>query len=143
MREDLEPRGLSVAEFAMSNEADMQAMVESACHKVDVLLAPTDNMIGSAASAIAAIALKHKKPFIVSDNMLVKEGALAAHGVDYKAGGKRAAQIAHEVLVGGKKPYELPIERIQDDAIFINQKTLDTLGLSIPESLKERIVIVS
>jgi putative ABC transport system substrate-binding protein len=75
--------------------------------------------------------------------MLVKEGALAAHGVDYKAGGKRAAQIAHEVLVGGKKPYELPIERIQDDAIFINQKTLDTLGLSIPESLKERIVIVS
>jgi putative tryptophan/tyrosine transport system substrate-binding protein len=143
MRQDLEGRGLTVAEFAMSNEADMQAMVESACGKVDALLAPTDNMIGSAVSAIAAIALKHKKPFIVSDNMLVKEGALAAHGVDYKAGGKRAAQIAHEVLVEGKKPYELPVERIQDGSIFINQKTLDTLGLSIPDALKERAVIVS
>lgn len=143
MREDLEARGLTVAEFAMSNEADMQAMVESACGKVDALLAPTDNMIGSAASAIAVNALKHKKPFIVSDNMLVKEGPLAAHGVDYKAGGKRAAQIAYEVLVGGKKPYELPVEHIQDGSIFINKKTLDTLGLSIPESLKERVVIVS
>lgn len=143
MREELETRGLNVIEFAVSNEADMQAMVESACVKVDALLAPTDNMIGSAASAIAAIALKHKKPFIVSDNMLVKEGPLAAHGVDYKAGGKRAAQIAYQVMVGGKKPYELPIEPIQDGSIFINQKTLDTLGLSIPEPLKERAVIVS
>lgn len=143
MRQDLEGRGLMVLEFAMSNEADMQAMVESASGKVDALLAPTDNMIGSAVSAIAAIALKHKKPFIVSDNMLVKEGPLAAHGVDYKAGGKRAAEIAYEVLVGGKKPHELGVERIRDGSIFINKKTLDTLGLSIPEELKERAIIVS
>lgn len=143
MREELEARGFTVAEFAMSNEADMQAMVESACAKVDVLLSPTDNMIGSAASAIASIALKYKKPFIVSDNMLVKEGPLAAHGVNYKAGGKRAAQIAYKALVEGKKPYEMPVEPIQDGSIFINQKTLDTLGLSIPEELKDRVVIVS
>ncbi len=142
MHKELEARGLKAIDFSMSSEADIQAMVESACHKVDALLAPTDNMIGSAIAIIATIALKHNTPLIVSDNMLVKDGALAAQGVDYKAGGKQSAQIAYEILVGGKKPYELPIEQIQGGQIFINKKTLDTLGLSIPESLKDHIVLL-
>jgi putative ABC transport system substrate-binding protein len=143
MHKELKACGLTATDFAMSSEADMQAMVESAANKVDVLLAPTDNMIGSAIASIATIALKHKKPLIVSDNMLVKDGALAAHGVDYRAGGKRSAQIAYDILVGGKKPEELPIEQVGDGEIFINQNTLASLGLSIPESLKEKVVIVS
>jgi putative tryptophan/tyrosine transport system substrate-binding protein len=143
MRQELEARGLTAVDFAISNESDMQAAVELACRKVDVILTPTDNTVASTISLITAITLKNKKPLIVSDNMLVTFGALASRGVDYKASGKRAAQIAYEVIVNGKKPYELPIEQAKSEQIFINKTTLETLGLTIPAPLEKFVVFVS
>ena len=142
MHSELEKQGLKYIDFAISNEADMQAVVESACRKTDVMLAPTDNTVASTISLIVSITSKNKKPLIVSDNMLVKYGALAARGVDYKTSGKQAAQIAHEVLVEGKKPYELPIQQAKTEQIFINKATLDMLGLTIPKDLENCVVLV-
>lgn len=143
MRQELIARGLTATDFAIGSEADLHAIIELACRKSDVILAPTDNTVASTITVIAAIALKHKKPLIVSDNMLVKFGALAARGVDYRASGKRAAQIAYAVLVDGKKPYGLPIEQATSEQVFINQATLTSLGLTVPEELKKHIVFVS
>ncbi len=143
MQAELEAQGLNPVSFAISNESDIQAIVELACRKTDVILAPTDNTIASAISLIAEITIKNKKPLIVSDNMLVKFGALAARGVDYKASGKKAAQIAYEVLVNKKKPHELPVEQAQSEQIVINKNTLKTLELTIPESLKKHITLIS
>jgi len=142
MREELEARGLVVTDFAVSNESDLPAVTELACRKVDVLLAPTDNMVACAISLITTITLKYKKPFIVSDNMLLKFGPLAARGVDYKTTGKQAAQLAYKVLVEGEKPYELPIEQAESTKAFVNEATLNALGLVIPESLKEHVILV-
>lgn len=142
MHSELEIQGLKYIDFAVSNEADMQAIVELACRKTDVILAPTDNTVASTITLITTITRKNKKPLIVSDNMLVKYGALAARGVDYKASGKQAAQIAYKVLVEGKKPYELPIEQAKSEQIFINKATLDMLGLTIPTMLEKYIVLV-
>ena len=86
--------------------------------------------------------LKHKKPLIVSDNILVTFGALAARGVDYKANGKQAAQIAYEVIIEGKKPYDLPIEQAKSEKIVINQTTLTRIGLTIPHELQKHVVLV-
>ncbi len=142
MRQELEARGLMVTDFAVTNESDLPALTELACRKVDVLLSPTDNMVASALSLIATIALKNKKPFIVSDNMLVKFGPLAARGVDYKETGKQAAQVAHSVLVEGKKPYEMPIEQAESTKIFVNEATLGVLGLTVSVSLQADVVLV-
>jgi len=143
MRLELEARGLTAIDFAIGSETDLHTMIELACRKSDVILAPTDNTIASTITAIVAITLKHKKPLIVSDNMLVTFGALAARGVDYKAGGKKSAQIAYKVIVEGKKPYELPIEQAESEHVFINQATLASLGLTIPDELKKHVIFVS
>lgn len=143
MRIELEALGLNVIDFGISNESDVQAIVELACRKTDLILAPTDNTVASTITLIAAITLKHKKPLIVSDNMLVKFGALAARGIDYKASGKKAAQIAYKVLKQVNLPYELPVEQAQSEQIFINENTLKSLGLEIPETLKEQVTLVS
>jgi putative ABC transport system substrate-binding protein len=142
MRQELQALGLTPIDFAVSSEADMPAVVELACRKTDVILAPTDNMVASSISLIASIANKHKKPLIVSDNMLVKFGALAARGVDYKESGKQAARIAYQVLVEGKQPHELPIEQAKSECIFINRQTLQNLGLTIPAAIENHVTIV-
>jgi len=143
MREEIVGRSLNSIDFALSNEADVHAVMDVACRKADVILAPTDNTVASTITAIAAIALKYKKPLIVSDNMLVKNGALAARGVDYRTSGKRAAQIAYEVIVEGKKPYNLPVEQAASEQIVVNKETLATLGLSVPSAMQEHVVYAS
>lgn len=143
MREELEARGLIPIDFSVSNESDMQAVVELACRKTDVILAPTDNTVASTITLITALALKYKKPLIVSDNMLVRYGALASRGVDYTECGKQAAQIAYKVLLGGKKPYELPIEQAKSETIVINKTVLDALGLTVPKTLEKQVVFVA
>jgi len=140
MHLELEKRGLQVADFAVSSEADMQNMVELACRKVDVILAPTDNIVASTIALIVSITLKNKKPFIVSDNKLVMFGALAARGVDYQASGKQTAQIAYDVLVNGQKPFNLPIVQAASEKVFINQATLQELELTLPTALQAQKV---
>lgn len=143
MRKELEAKGLIALDFAITNESDVQAVVESACRKVDVLLAPTDNIVASTIDFIVALTLKCNRPLMVSDNMLVKFGALAARGIDYRENGKQAAHIAMKLLENGKKPSELPIEQATSDHIFVNKDTLEMLGLTVPDALKEQIIFVS
>jgi putative ABC transport system substrate-binding protein len=142
MRRQLEAKGLEVTDFTITSESDIQAIVEVACRKVDALLTPTDNMIGAAIPLVAGIAIKYKRPLIVSANMQVVGGALAARGVDYTQSGRRTAQIAYQVLVHGKKPYTLPIEQLKSKEMVINKTTLNTLGITVPEELQQDVVLV-
>jgi len=143
MRQELEARGLIALDYAVSGESDIPVVVELACRKADVILAPTDNTVASGISLITSITNKYKKPLIVSDNMLVAFGALAARGVDYKESGKQAARIAQQVLVDGKKPYELPIEQAKSEQIVVNETTLHNLGLTIPAQLKNTVTMIN
>jgi len=142
MREELEARGLTAINYAIGNEADIPTIVSLACRKTDVILAPTDNTVATSINAIASIALRHKKPLIVSDNMLVQFGPLAARGVDYKECGKQAANIAYALIVEGKTPAQLPIVQPKTDTIYINKQTVAELGLAIPESLQQSVRII-
>lgn len=133
----LKELGLDAFDFAVASEADIPAIVELACRKTDVLLAPTDNTVASTIALISAIALKYNKPLIVSDNLLVASGPLAARGVDYHACGKRAAQLAQELLQ--RELLALPIEQPDSNTIVINKKTVETLGITIPPALQDNI----
>jgi putative ABC transport system substrate-binding protein len=143
MRAELKKHTIATIDFAIGNEADLHAIVDSACRKTDVILAPTDNTVASAISLIAKIAEQHAKPLIVSDNMLVPAGALASRGVDYKLAGTQAAQIAHQVLIDGKKPFEIPIERPTCKQIIINESVLKKLKLTMPQEIEHEVTLVA
>jgi len=142
MRAELKKMDINSLDFSVSQELELAGMVESACRKVDVLFAPNDNIIASSISLVASIALKNKVPLFVSDPMLVASGPLAARGIDYKESGAHAARLAHEVLVNGKKPSELPIAQTPSNAIVINKKTIEALGLHIPGELASQVTLV-
>lgn len=136
MHQELQNRRLSFVDFSVSGESDIPAATELACRKSDVVLTPTDNTVASSIALIATIAQKYDKPLIVSDNMLVKFGALAARGIDYTACGVRAAQLTFALIAQGKKPSELPIEQGESNTIVINKQILEQLHLVIPEIMK-------
>lgn len=139
---ELERAGYTPITIGIASESDIEPAVMSALRKVDALLAPTDNAIANAVALIADLARKAEKPFIVSDNMLVKYGPLMARGVDYYQAGVDAAHIATEILINHKKPYELPIKTAASKEIFVNMQTLTTLNLVIPETLAQNVIMV-
>ena len=143
MDQYLKNKNLTVSHFAAASETDLPAIVELACRKSDLILTPTDNNVAIAIDMIAATCLKHQKPLIVSDNTLVKSGALAACGVNYEDCGRQAADIAYEVLINDQKPADMPIKQANCDQIFINQDTLNKLGLTLPEKLQASAILVS
>jgi putative tryptophan/tyrosine transport system substrate-binding protein len=142
MRSELETMGITSLDFSVSQELDIAGLVESACRKVDVIFTPNDNIISLSISLIASIAQKNSIPLFVSDPMLVASGPLAARGINYTQSGALAARIAYEVLVDGKKPSDIPIEQTPSNAIVVNKKTVEALGLTIPNDLAPHVTLV-
>lgn len=141
LREALRSQGLTSVEIGFVGEADVPTAVTSACLKADVLLLPTDNVLATTMPVVAAIALQHHKPTIASYTEAVNQGALAARGVDYYVSGQQAAQCARQVLLNKKLPAQLPYAK-PTAKLFINKTVLDTLHLTIPDTIAEQVHFV-
>jgi len=142
MRESLLNKGCQVLDVGLSEGGDINLAVHSACNKVDALIAPTDNTVASSIQIIAQAAKLKKIPLIVSDNLLVSQGALAACGLEYEESGRNAADCAIDVLMHGKNPADLEIKKPSGDRIVVNKVVLQQLSLTVPESLMPRVTFV-
>lgn len=140
MKAELAKLGLEPLEIGITHESDLPSALSMAVRKADALLVPTDNIIASSMELVASQALENKKPLIASHNQAVNQGALASRGVDYYENGKQAAESAYKVLVEGKKPYEVPIAHQTNSKIHVNKKTLEALGLTIPQTMQSEVV---
>lgn len=143
MKDELNALGIASIDIGIAQETDIPMAVALACRKADVILSPTDNMIASAMELVTSIALSHKKPVIACHNEAVKQGALAACGVDYKECGKQAGEIAYAFIMEGKKAEKLPIGCPKTDTAYINKKNLELLNISIPETLQKDVVLIA
>jgi len=139
---ELQKRYIQTADYVAHHETDIPILVESACKNVDAILAPTDHMVAATIPLLVARTHACKKPFIVSDNLLVKYGPLAACGVDYYESGKRAAEITCDILVHNKKPHAIPLEKAQGGTMVMNKDTMTMLHISIPAQLEQSIIFV-
>ena len=139
---ELEQAGYTPILCGIASEVDMEPAIASALRKVDVLLCPTDNVVANSIALIANSAARAKKPLIVSDNLLVKQGALMARGVDYYESGKQAGMIALQVIEQKKKPKDIGVIRADNKEIYINKQVLDELGLTISDDIKKDVVLI-
>lgn len=138
IKAELKNKDISVLEFGVINESEIPAAMQAACRKTDVILAPTDNTVASTIKVITSIAQRMQKPVIVSDALLVSQGALAAQGIDYAICGKQAAQLAVELLQEGKQAGNLAVVAPDSKAV-INRQEFDRLQLNIPATLQQQL----
>lgn len=137
----LSQHGRKALLVGLANESEVPAAISMACNNADVLLAPTDNLVAVTLPLIADRAAKSKRPLIVSDNELVKHGALAACGINYFVSGQQSALVALQVLVDKKQPSTIPIVAPTCDTIVLNKKVMETLGIVIPKTSKKIVLI--
>lgn len=128
-----EAEGLTAERLTISSTNEIQTVVTSAVGKIDVLYAPTDNMIASAMATVAMVANENGLPTIVGEPGMVANGGLATYGIDYEALGYQAGEMAAQILTEGADPAEMPIG-YQDSSQCVFQVNVDTaeaLGIDI------------
>lgn len=129
--------GFEIITAGVTSVNDIPQALESLLNKVDVLYAPTDNLVASSTSLIANKSIEKKIPFIASEEGMVKQGALATEGIDYYKLGLQTGLLAVDII-NGKKPQEIPVTTLEDTNLVINLDTAKKLNIKIPDELNKR-----
>jgi putative ABC transport system substrate-binding protein len=111
-------------------EKDFLAMVKQ---RVGGLIIPSDPVLLSHASAINALAVKHRLPSAAWPEF-AEAGSLFGYGVDFLDLFRRAAVNADKIFKGAK-PGDIPIQQPVRFEFTVNQKTAKALGIKLPGSI--------
>jgi putative ABC transport system substrate-binding protein len=84
---------------------------------------------------IAAQATKHRLPSIFANREYAESGGLMSYGQNQVDIYRRAADYVDRIFKGGR-PGDLPVEQPIKLELLINSKVAQTLGLTIPPSLR-------
>jgi len=100
---------------------------------VDVIYAPTDNVIAAGMATVGMVAADNGLAVICGEGGMVNAGGLATYGIDYYQLGYLAGQQAVEILVNGAAPATTPIGYLSADkcALTVNEDVAATLGIDL------------
>lgn len=134
----VEAKGLEWEEVTIANSNDVQQATNSIVSKVDALYLPTDNVLASTMPTVSSVANEAKIPIICAEQGMVENGGLATQGINYYDLGYQTGLMAVKVLKG-EKVGTLAIEGATDFEYYLNGETVEALGITVPEDLKQYI----
>lgn len=117
-------------EAAMAHAAGMkvQAVLVESCAACYLL--PVQRRFHAAAE-------RHRLPAMHEWLNAVESGALIGYGSEPEANFRRAGYYVGRIL-NGAKPTDLPVERMDNFKLHLNNKAAQAIGLSVPPSLQLR-----
>ena len=108
----------------------------------DGLYVPGGPLMRANEKRIVGFALKSRLPSVYYTREYVDAGGLMSYGADVADSYRRVAYFVDRILKGAK-PADLPVEQPTKFELVINLKTAKQIGLTIPQSSIERMVIMS
>lgn len=139
MREHLaqQPRPpVQLVEAVAKDAADLpRAVTELRQAGVDAIWIPIDLTVYQNLAAVRQALGERPLPLVTTAAAGVRGGALVGATVDYALHGRRAATLVHAVLVGGKAPGTLPIDRMRSATVVVNVAAARAAGTELPLSL--------
>ncbi|MFL5008043.1 MAG: ABC transporter substrate binding protein, partial [Microvirga sp.] len=103
----------------------------------DAFFFMSDALVTSHSALIVETANALGLPTMAHELGIVRSGALAGYGPDFRAVGRRPASYVARILAGSL-PGDLSIEAFDQPALAINLKTAKAIGLDIPPLLLTR-----
>lgn len=136
--ENIEKEGKQLDLNVVLSTANKMSEISTACQnlmgKVDVIYIPNDNTAVAAIGTIVKIAHENKVPVFAGDIGSVKNGAVATLGYDRKTLGRKAGEIVLNILQDKPQSYNIAYDQHATE-IFINEKSMQKLGLNLPAEL--------
>lgn len=130
VQKEAEKLGWTVETLGVTSLTEIEQGLDVLLDKIDVLYAPTDNMIASSIQLVASKAIAKDVPVLGAEPGLVDGGALATCGIDYFSLGKQTGLMAAKVLQG-QDIATLPLEKAQNPEIIVNEETAKALNIDV------------
>ncbi len=128
--EELAPdEGLEVITMGVSNVNEMAQSIDSLLKKVDALYVISDNMVASSIELVSTKLIENEMISVSAEESQVGGGILITNGLSYYELGKQTARMAKEILVDGKDPSSIPVEKAEKTSVVVNENTLEALKL--------------
>ena len=122
----LEGKGITYVEATGNTADEVLTAAASLVGRVDAVFTPTDNTIMASAGAVAETLTEAGIPFYAGADSFVTAGAFATCGVNYTELGQVTADMAFDILRGGKVgDYQV----VNGGIITVNGETAKALGL--------------
>jgi len=128
--------GFAIEEVGVTAMAEVAGATDALLAKnVDCFYIITDNTVVSALDGILDKTDEAKVPVFGSEVEQVKKGAVATEGIEYFALGKKAGQMAAQILKDGKAAGDIDFVYFTEFYPYINTAAADLLGLEIPQAM--------
>lgn len=134
-KKKLDTMGIKYIDIAISNLNEIQQVIQNVIGKVEAIYTPTDNMIANGMATVALMTEPAKLPVICGEGGMTMLGGTVTYGINYYELGKLTSTQAVSILKGDKKTSEMPIEYLQKFDLVVNTNMIESIGLTIPESL--------
>ena len=127
--------GVNVLPIEASSAKQIEAAFATmARERSSALIVLPDPLFRNQERQIAELAIKSRLPTISWVRELVEAGGLMSYGHNNAEQFRRAATYIDKILKG-VKPGELPVEQPMKLELFINRKTANAIGITIPNEL--------
>jgi putative ABC transport system substrate-binding protein len=133
--------GFEIVEKGIGTQAEVAQATDILLNQVDCISNMTDNTVVAALSVVLEKANAKKIPVFGSEVEQVVNGCIASAGLDYFALGVKAGKMAARIL-GGENISDIPYETLDESEISVNEKVAESLGINIPQSVKDIAEIV-
>ncbi len=125
--------GFEIVDTGISTIADVELAAQDLAGKVDCISNLTDNTVVSALQTVLAAANDAGIPVFGSEIEQVRNGCMAAMGLDYVQLGRQTGAMAAKVLKGEATAEELPYETIEGASLYVNIEAASNLGYEFSE----------
>ena len=126
---------LEVLEVRKSDQLD-RALAGLRGRAQALVILPSPMTWGESAR-LAELAKKHGLPATSMAPKFAESGGALTYGPDLASAVERLSVLAAKVL-GGARPADLPVEQPARYNLIVNLKTIKSLGLSVPDSVRVR-----
>ena len=109
--------------------------------KIDLFFTSGDTTVTLALETVAEILKQYKIPYFTNSPSDIEQGAFFSIGADYYEVGVETAKIAQRVIEG-ENPRDIPIKEFAPEKIGINLSLAKLYGVTIPESILKKAVVV-
>lgn len=130
----LKELGIEAKEYTSADTNDLASVTTTACAEVDVLYIPTDNTMASNTGIVNNIAEPAKIPVVAGEVGICKGCGVATLSIDYYSIGKKAGEMAYEILVNGKNPGDMEIQSDDNPTKQYMASRCQALGVTVPDT---------
>ncbi|NLV57355.1 MAG: ABC transporter substrate-binding protein [Clostridiales bacterium] len=130
--------GFTVEAVGITGPSEVGSATSSLVAKgVDCLNNFTDNNVVDNLPLVLHVTNAAGIPVFGSEVEQVVNGCLGAQGIDYVALGRKAGEIARDILTGKADPATTPVVQVSDVTPCYNSKVAEALGILLPDAFKD------